>query len=189
MLTGVVKYNGQYYYLQEIGTEIGKLMANTNVTINGIVFVTDEGGKIVGDASLFENAVNIYDMDLHIFTNSNVNANGEVIPIIGNVGTTELAEGFVNDGSGIFYYMETIVDENGQTSFRKATGIRNIGGSYYYFDENGVMAMGLRAVDGILYYFQETGDRVGSVYTGYITINGESYFCDPENGGVATRIS
>ena len=102
---------------------------------------------------------------------------------------TQYVEGFINAGNGIFYYMEKAVDANGQSTFKKATGIRYINGYYYYFDENGIMAMGLREVDGVLYYFSETGDKVGSVYTGHITVNGESYYCDPANGGAATRIS
>ena len=127
-------------------------------------------------------------MDQQIAIANSVNEKGEVIPIVSNMASTQLVEGFINAGNGIFYYMIKSIDANGKETFKKATGIVQIDGLYYYFDENGVMAIGLREVDGKLYYFTETGAKVGSVYVGYITVNGTSYYCDPNDGGAATKI-
>ena len=188
MLTGLVKKDGAVYYLQENGAEAGKLMACTTVNINGVVFETDAEGKIIGDLSLFGNVLSIYDMDKQQAIAASVNANGEVIPIIENMANTQLVEGFVHVGNGVFNYIIKDVDATGKVTYRKAIGIVEIGGYYYYFDENGTMAVGLREVDGTLYYFCETGHKVGSVYTGYISVGGASYYCDPANGGAATRV-
>ena len=189
MLTGLVKKDGAVYYLQESGADAGKLMASTTVNINGVVFETDASGKIVGDISLFENVLTIYDMDKQQQIAASVNANGEVIPIIDSMVGTQPVEGFVHVGNGIFNYIVKEVDAAGNATYKKAIGIMLIDGLYYYFDEDGTMAVGLKEVNGTLYYFCETGDKVGSVYTGHITVNGASYYCDPANGGAATRIS
>lgn len=46
MLTGLVKTNGNIYYLQEVGVEAGKLMAGVVINIGGVLFETDAEGKI-----------------------------------------------------------------------------------------------------------------------------------------------
>ncbi|MBR0039297.1 MAG: InlB B-repeat-containing protein [Lachnospiraceae bacterium] len=193
MLTGLVKRNGNVYYLQESGAEAGKLMANTTINIGGVVFETDAEGKLVGDLSLFVGLANVYDMDL-----MNTNAQGETVPILEetptveppmvNFANTELREGFVNAGNGIIYFMVPVVDSSGNTTFEKATGVVQIDGFYYYFGDDGVMRTGLTEIDGKLYYLVEIGDKIGSVFAGYITVAGATYFCDPAQGGVATRI-
>ena len=189
MLTGLVRTNGSIYYLQESGAEAGKLMANATVTINGVVFETDAEGKIIGDLSLFGNIFNIYDMDQM----AGENQNGETIPIIEppvvNFANTQFTQGFVNAGNGIIYFMVPVTDAAGNITYEKATGVVQIDGFYYYFGNDGVMRTGLVEINGKLYYLSEVGDRIGSVYVGYITLGGVTYYCDPANGGAATRIN
>ena len=157
------------------------------------MFETDAEGKLIGDLSLFGDLINVYDMDL-----MNTNEQGETVPIIPEVPTveppmvnfanTELREGFVNAGNGIIYFMVPVTDASGNITYEKATGVVQIDGFYYYFGDDGVMRTGLTEIDGKLYYLAEVGDMIGSVYVGYITIAGATYFCDPAQGGVATRI-
>ena len=182
MLTGLVKKDGAVYYLQEQGSNMGMLVAGTSVTIGGIAFETDTAGKVIGDLSIFGGMLNIYDMDQYANNANGLNAQA------GDMSGADQVEGFVNAGNGIFYYMMKEVDASGKTTFKKATGIMNINGLYYYFDENGVMATGLKEVNGKLYYFIETGEKIGSVYVGNITVDGTSYYCDPNDGGAATKL-
>ena len=85
--------------------------------------------------------------------------------------------------------MQPQTDAAGNVTYVRATGIVQINGLYYYFGNDGVMRTGLTEIDGKLYYLCEVGANVGSVYTGYITLSGTTYYCDPANGGVATKVS
>ncbi|MBR3288594.1 MAG: hypothetical protein IKI71_02370 [Lachnospiraceae bacterium] len=185
MLTGLVKANGYIYYLQENGVEAGKLMANTIVNIGGVFFETDSEGKIVGDISLISNIANVYDMDQSIAANAGVAAQTAVT----NFANTQTTEGFVNAGNGVVYFMVPVTDAAGNVKYERATGIVQIDGLYYFFGDDGVMRIGLTQINGKTYYLAEDGLNKGSVYVGYITVGGVTYFCDPADGGAATRVS
>ena len=193
MLTGLVRHNGNIYYLQESGAEAGKLMAGITLLIGGVAYTTDTEGKIVGDLSALAGLPSIYDMD-----SMNTNAAGETIPILDqtpvnevamvNFANTELKNGFVNAGNGIINFMVPVTDASGNVTYEKATGVVQIDGFYYYFGDDGAMRTGLTEINGNLYYLVESGDMIGSVFAGVITVAGATYFCDPNNGGVATRV-
>ena len=186
MLTGLVKTNGNIYYLQEVGVEAGKLMANVVINIGGVLFETDAAGKIIGDTSLISNIANVYDMDQSIAQSENAT---EVQQAVTNFVNTQVAEGFVNGGNGEVYFMVPVTDAAGKVSYQRATGVVQIDGLYYFFGDDGIMRTGLTQINGQTYYLTEEGYNVGSVYVGYITVGGATYFCDPANGGAATRVS
>lgn len=142
MLTGLVRKNGSIYYLQETGAEAGKLMANTTISIGGVIFELDAEGKIIGDLSLFGVFGNVYDMD-SMSANEQVETSPALeVPMV-NFANTEIREGFVNAGNGIIYFMVPVVDASGNTTYEKATGVVQIDGFYYYFGDDGVMRTGL----------------------------------------------
>ncbi len=177
MLTGLVRHNGFVYYLQVGGSEAGKLLANTTVDIGGIIITLDSEGKVVGDLSILQGAASIYDMDSIATADQNVAALSFTAGI-----------GWVDAGNGIMYYMVPKLDAAGNVTYVKAIGIMEINGLYYCFDTNGVMLVGLHEVNGTLYYFEETGLARGSVHVGYVTVNGVTYYCDPNKGGAATVV-
>ena len=106
-----------------------------------------------------------------------------------NLTSTQMREGFVDAGNGIVYFMVPVTDASGNVTYEKATGVVQIDGLYYFFGDDGAMRTGLVQIDGKLYYLAEVGEKVGSVYVGYITLDGVTYYCDPASGGVATRIN
>ena len=192
MLTGLVRTNGNIYYLQETGAEAGKLMANIIINIGGVFFETDSEGKIVGDLSLISSMTNVYDMDQATTENpaANAMANAAIAqPAVTNFANTQVTEGFVNAGNGIVYFMVPATDAAGNTKYEPVTGIVQIDGLYYYFGDDGIMRTGLTQINGKTYYLAEDGFNKGSVYVGYITVGGVTYFCDPANGGEATRVN
>lgn len=59
------------------------------------------------------------------------------------------------------------------------TGLRQINGKYYFFNEYGYAVSGLRKVNDVLMYF----DPVTNVlYTGIVSVNGRVYYCDGIKG-------
>lgn len=140
----------------------------------------------LGDLSLISSIANVYDMDQSAIQTENVTA---AQPAITNFANTQVAEGFVNGGNGEVYFMVPVTDAAGNMRYDRATGVVQIDGLYYFFGDDGVMRTGLTQINGKTYYLVEDGFNVGSVYVGYITVGGATYFCDPANGGEATRIS
>lgn len=108
MLTGLVIKDGNVYYLQEQGSDAGKLLANAVVSVGALVLETDEYGKVIGDISLFAGLLNIYDMDKAIIESQVVEP--LTVPILENAvvnfANTQLAEGFIRGTDGNYYYME-----------------------------------------------------------------------------------
>ena len=95
--------------------------------------------------------------------------------------------GFVADANGKIHYKKKVVGKDGKVTYEDAKGVTVIADNYYYFNDDGTMVTGLAEIDGNTYYFAEFG-LVGSLQTGFVTVNGQMYFCDPANGGVATRV-
>ena len=84
--------------------------------------------------------------------------------------------GWVTEWDGKKYYY---VDDEA------VTGLYEIDGAWYFFDDKGVMQTGLQTIDGGIYYFDETGKR----QTGWLVIDGNKMFFDlNENGKAATGV-
>ena len=190
MLTGFVKNNGFIYYLQEIGLNVGQLVANMVMNINGVLYTINSEGKIEGDTTLLLNSVALYDLDQPILedTNMALMQNDQMTANVAAANTTQMT-GWVDEGNGKTRFMVEKKDETGKTILVPAVGVTQIDGLYYVFDDNGDMLTGLQNINGVLYYLTEQGLARGSIYVGYITVAGVVYFCDPLNGGVATRIN
>ena len=100
----------------------------------------------------------------------------------------QLAGGWVFEMDGTVKFMVEKVDPGGNYSYELAKGVCRIYGLYYFFDENGIMQTGLKRINGYLYYLEEIGLLRGTIHTGYISVNGDNYYCDPRLGGMAIKI-
>ena len=95
--------------------------------------------------------------------------------------------GWITNADGSQMYITQKLDAAGNVTFSPAQGIMDIDGVKYGFSGYGLLLVGLQEIQGKLYYLEEgTGNERGRVHTGFVVVNGVNYYCDPNNGGVAT---
>ena len=102
------------------------------------------------------------------------------IPISRNGKYTILAYALSSDGEK--YHLSSLVDSEEGKIYIDANGDKAVGwtlidGSYYYFNEKGIMQSGFLDLDGERYYL----DSDGKMHTGRLDLGDKSYYFD-ENG-------
>lgn len=104
----------------------------------------------------------------------NFDAEKEEMSLQDEQGDPEILNGWVDTDAGRMYYVDG----------EALTGIQEIDGQKYYFDESGVMQTGLRKINGKQYFF---GDN-GVMQTGFQDIKGKRY-CFGDDGVMLTGMS
>ena len=92
----------------------------------------------------------------------------------GESGEPEPLNGWIETDGGRMYYVDGIAQ----------TGMLEIDGAKYYFDDSGIMQTGMQSIGGKKYYFDENG----VMQTGFADISGKRY-CFGDDGVMKTGMS
>ena len=144
----------------------GVMVVSDWVEEEGKQYYFDEAGQMVTEASVIDGYVCSFNED-------------------GSLAEKKLISeysGFLTLTDGTFYY------ENGS----RVTGWKNVDGSWYYFNESGVMNRGNKTIGGVYYKFNSDGSLAGGTFktiksgtryyvagsyvVGIYTIEGKDYF-------------
>lgn len=153
MVTGWVKMEGEYYFMNTDQNKKGELVTGT-VSIDGQTYSFNENGKLIGDPPKLK--------DLTV------------------VGAKNNKSGIDGDWTINQVTGKSMFTLKGQG---EAKGWQVIDGEYYLFDEiSGEMSTGLKFSDEKLYYLIENGNDKGKMFTGEIKIGDTIYVFDKATG-------
>ena len=144
--------SAKYFLYDGVGLFRG-IIWNQPITVKEILYTFDEQGRVIKEEKVDVN---------NLAFGNNVGSNWQYDPIKSkwkyyNVDAT---------GNGDYY-------KNG------VYPISYLGKNLYYsFDSDGYMETGLKEIGGDTYYFQEEGDFAGALYTGQLIINRKIYEFD-----------
>ena len=153
-----IKSSGKYLLYMDEGEYKG-IIWNIPITISNILYTFDEGGRVISE-------VEVKSVD----ENNKEDASWQYSP------KTDSWKYYIKEPDGkVTYYMDGIYP------------IEYLGQKYYYaFDKQGNMITGLFEYNGNTYYLTENGKLKGTVYVGFITLEGTNYLFGEDGRRVKT---
>lgn len=182
--TGDIEYNGHRYFFYQNGVmkvgwsvvgdkrqyyKDGVMAIGWTAIEDGVYYFDDDGFLVTGDYEILG--------DLYHFEK-----NGQY----GRGWFTYQNKKYYNDDFG--FHMKGLIEINGwcyyfdETTGEMATGWHEEpDGSVYWFESSGFGVKGLKLIDGTKYYFDE---ETAILYTGFVQIEGFTYYFDGRNGAL-----
>ena len=155
---------GQYYILKTTGERAVGLKLIDNAS-----YLFDPNGVMKTGWQNYNGSTYYFDMESGVMQKGLVE-----IPVKQKDGSMKVEEFYFADESGVF--KTGLQDLNGEQFYfdehgKPGTGFTKSG--EYFYDENGQRAMGWKSINGTQFYFYESGDKKGKMAKGWADIDVE----------------